>query len=88
MFPLKKDDINETVAENWSQFFPYLHETINPQPLRDGELDSFIQTLRSIHESVSNIGAASFESEVCRLINAYLDEHAPWLLEGKASVDN
>ena len=86
MFPLKKDDINETVAENWSQFFPYLHETINPQPLRDGELDSFIQTLRSIHESVSNIGAASFESEVCRLINAYVGEHAPWLLEGKASV--
>ena len=50
------------------------------------EQDKFIKTLQSIHGSVSNIGTASFKSEVCRLINAYLSEHVLWVLEGKASA--
>ena len=71
-------------------YIPYLNEIINPQPLWDGEANK-INSSKHFNPSIAvfRILAQHHSNQKCvdcRLINAYLSEHVPWVLEGNASA--
>lgn len=72
MFPVKVKNITKETAQKFAKYYPWLLQTNETRSFDDGQTDTFIQLLKSIHKSVSVVGQKTFDAEVCTAINQWI----------------